>query len=286
MAFANPLAPLDDDGNYVADDPTTLLDPSTIISFLRRLLPSEGSTATDIADRKEGSGVSHGGQSAKDANTEGGGDEEEEGSNPSHSELKEREEVGCILWDLSTCLEHAEFLVENFAVKVIGSVLAKYAMQPEASRLTEVTVGVLANIACHRKLSQAPSLGDEELIPLVLSVLCRSTDAACLTEFCRLLSALCRQPTKTDQDASQVDLAWVAALYGSLKAQEKILWICENALHRPLLERALELLIVLAVRGPPACVEGSGAAQNSHTPHIWSSWTVRVLTEVCPSWLP
>ncbi|KAI5056379.1 hypothetical protein GOP47_0028197 [Adiantum capillus-veneris] len=142
---------------------------------------------------------------------------------------EQREEAGCMLWDLAAAQSHAEFMVENHILDVLLAILGI----PHSDRLREVCLGILGNLACHaepvKAIVQTSGLPDQVLQSLFVD------DAPSLSEACRLLSA--------SLHSDQVD-SWVKAI-NSGEVLERVMWIAANTMNSLLLEKSTELLLAM-----------------------------------------
>ncbi|XP_041992010.1 uncharacterized protein LOC121742932 isoform X2 [Salvia splendens] len=208
--YQNPSAP-----PHESFDVSTTIDPSYIISLIRRLLPSDVNGL--VREEPAAEGII---EDAADL-PENGGEAEAMESSENHDKLEGREpsngykdegrtvgertweECGCILWDLAASEDHAQFMVQNLILEVL---LASLAVSP-SSRITEISLGIIGNLACHETAKKS----------------------------CRVLS-LCLQGGE--------GLIWAEALQ-SEHILSRILWIAENALNPQLIERSVGLLLAI-----------------------------------------
>ncbi|XP_022140791.1 uncharacterized protein LOC111011366 isoform X2 [Momordica charantia] len=242
-------------------DISTTVDPSYIISLIRKLLPSNASNPCksdeddDRDDPGQGSvakmdesdaclsgdrvlspsgtvgkcqGIEITDGSDKFADQEG----EEEGSCPrleqpiSSSEEKVWEEYGCILWDLSASRSHAELMVQNLVLEVLSANL----MVSQSVRVLEISLGIIGNLACH-EVPMKQIVAKSGLIAIIVNQLFLD-DAQCLCEVCRLLTAGIQ---------SCKCITWAEALH-SEHVLSRILWVSENTLNPQLIEKSVGLL--------------------------------------------
>ncbi|XP_076935608.1 uncharacterized protein LOC143602354 [Bidens hawaiensis] len=150
----NPPAPPDE-----LFDISTTVDPSYIISLIRKLLPPAMS-ATSTNDQ-------------------------EKNASPSVGDVC-WEEYGCVLWDLATSRTHAEFMVQNLILEVILATL----MVSQSPRVMEISLGIIGNLACH-EVSRKQIATVKGLIEIIVDQLFVD-DTPCLCEEFRLLT-LCLQ---------------------------------------------------------------------------------------------
>ncbi|KAL5709667.1 hypothetical protein ACHQM5_020330 [Ranunculus cassubicifolius] len=201
-------------------DMRTTVDPSYIISLIRKLLPqnhgSPKELETGFAEKK---------------NVVEAMDTYDEKQRLSRSAIDEAawEECGCILWDLAVNKNHALFMVENLILEVLLATLTV----SKSVRVTEIGLGILANIACHEVLGNhlvsTPGLIDIAVEKLFLD------DSLCLCEAFRLF-------TLGLQGSDSV--VWAKTLH-SEHILSRILWIAENTLNPQLLEKSTGLLLAV-----------------------------------------
>ncbi|KAL5580210.1 hypothetical protein UlMin_012652 [Ulmus minor] len=253
----HPFAPLDELFNI-----STTVDPSYIISLIRKLLPikvtskdaslidasdapNQGSSVDDTAgcavslsrDRVMHSSISKNMEivddSRESASVERVSNESSQGVEKSDHNVsvgeQAWEEYGCVLWDLAASKTHAELMVENLVLEVLLANL----MVSQSTRATEIILGILGNLACHEVPMQR-IISTNELIELIVNQLFLD-DAQCLCEACRLLTLGLQ---------SSESLAWASALQ-SEHTLSRILWIAENSLNLQLIEKSVELLLAI-----------------------------------------
>lgn len=244
----HPSAPLDE-----VFDISTTVDPSYIISLIRKLLPLNASNMrnsygnedagcdTSVTNIDEGDQVlSSSGTVSKCLGIEiaDGSDKlddkkgEDEGACPkseqliSSSEEKVWEECGCILWDLSASKSHAELMVQNLVLEVLSANL----MVSQSVRVMEISLGIIGNLACH-EVPMKHIVTKCGLITTIVNQLFLD-DAQCLCEVCRLLDAGLQ---------SSECVIWAEAL-NSEHVLSRILWVSENTLNPQLIEKSVGLL--------------------------------------------
>ncbi|XP_055831139.1 uncharacterized protein LOC129900240 isoform X2 [Solanum dulcamara] len=224
-------------------DITTTVDPSYIISLIRKLLPENVNHGEICKINTSSPPENEGGQSWSI-------DESENMKNVETS-VKQSvddkfycqnvhedvvvgeeawEEFGCILWDLAASKTHAEFMVENFALEVLLATL----LVSKSARITEINLGIIGNLACH-DVSRKKITSMNGLIGAVLQQLFLD-DTACLCEACRLITLF------LPSDESDI-------LAEALQPEHilcRILWIVENTLNIQLLEKSINLLLAIA----------------------------------------
>ncbi|XP_040375403.1 uncharacterized protein LOC112167999 isoform X7 [Rosa chinensis] len=215
----NPSAPPDE-----LFDISTTVDPSYVISLIRKLLPANGSNNPNYrgdvscgpvqglnVDDMEKSALTRSGvpppstdtsesmEINDDFNENATHEGESEAEQPRHSvPVGEEawEEYGCILWDLSASKTHAELMVQNLVLEVL-----------------------LANLMVSQSVRTTMFLDD----------------AQCLCEVCRLLTVGLQ---------SSEGVTWAEALQ-SEHYLTHILWIAENSLNTQLIEKSAELLLAI-----------------------------------------
>ncbi|KAJ3674663.1 hypothetical protein LUZ60_005279 [Juncus effusus] len=204
-----PFAPESSD---VLDDDSTTVDPSYIISLIRKLLPCQSN-----ADKES---------QENDSNHE----EEKIGENGENLEKKDQwEESGCILWDLAASKTQAEFMVNNFLLEVLLANL----QASESFRIKEICLGIIGNLACHdtviQKIISQNNLIETVILQLILG------DSPCLTETFRVLES----GIKSSEYSS------FAELISSNEILERILWIFGNTLNLSLFEKCVDFLFAV-----------------------------------------
>eukprot|EP00257_Ricinus_communis_P020582 XP_015579844.1 uncharacterized protein LOC8266986 isoform X1 [Ricinus communis] len=139
------------------------------------------------------------------------------------------EEYGCVLWDLAASRTHAELMVENLILEVFLSHL----MVSQSVRITEICLGVIGNLACH-EVPMKHIVSTHGLIEIIVEQLSLD-DTRCLCEACRLLT-LGLQSDKC--------YTWAEALQ-SEHILSRIIWVVENTLNPQLLEKSVGLLLAI-----------------------------------------
>ncbi|CAK9186799.1 unnamed protein product [Ilex paraguariensis] len=244
-------------------DISTTVDPSSVISLIRRLLPpdvrnssmSYGVDAFDVSmqgsriERLEGSvttltenGVLHSPNNQSElmetVDNSGVLDSSEERNDCLSHQHKHQsglvgeaawEEYGCILWDLAASKTHAELMVQN----VILEVLLASLMASQSMRVTEIGLGILGNLACH-EVSRKQIVSIDGLVETIVDQLFL-VDTPCLCEAFRLLT-LCLQGSE--------GITWAEALQTE-HILCRILWIAENTLNLQLIEKSVGLLLAI-----------------------------------------
>ncbi|KAF6134320.1 hypothetical protein GIB67_005712 [Kingdonia uniflora] len=137
-------------------DIQTTVDPSYIISLIRKLLPHnvKGNVNGDGSIRgSENGDVAVSISALVDAmeitnnviDRLSSGKESGECCEALAEEEAAWEEYGCILWDLAADKTQSEFMVDNLLLEVI---LASLTVS-RSLRVTEISLGMLGNLACH-----------------------------------------------------------------------------------------------------------------------------------------
>ncbi|XP_038901476.1 uncharacterized protein LOC120088329 isoform X2 [Benincasa hispida] len=250
----HPSAPCDE-----LFDISTTVDPSYIISLIRKLLPQnasnlgssygngDGDRDTSITYMDEGDAylsgdqvlsfsgsvskclgieIADGSDKLADKNGEDEGACTKSEQLLSSSEEKVWEEYGCILWDLSASKSHAELMVQNFVLEVLSANL----MVSQSVRVMEISLGIIGNLACH-EVPMKHIVTKSGLITTIVNQLFLD-DAQCLCEVCRLLNAGLQ---------SSECVIWAEAL-NSEHVLSRLLWISENTLNPQLIEKSVGLL--------------------------------------------
>ncbi|KAL8057749.1 hypothetical protein ABFX02_04G204100 [Erythranthe guttata] len=216
-------------------DISTTVDPSYVISLIRKLLPSN----VQDGERAIGRGLIR-----EEPNTEEIKEDESyqnhgtlnrpESRNDDHNQGRSAgeetwEEGGCILWDLAASEDHAQFMVQNLILEVLSANLAV----SQSSRITEIGLGIIGNLACH-EIPRKQIASTKGLVGVVVEQLLLD-DVPCLCEACRVLT-LCLQGGE--------GVIWAEALQAE-HILSRILWIAENALNPMLLEKSVGLLLAV-----------------------------------------
>lgn len=253
----HPAAPPDE----LFDLPTTV-DPSYIISLIRKLLPpnqtynscssgvdgnnSQKSSSDSIEEKRATLDNTRVQDSANDfaetmdviddnkesACEEGKVDGESGCGNglPKASTLEEVwEGNGCILWDLAASQTHAELMVENLVLDVL---LANFTVS-QSTRVREICLGILGNVACHEVLMKS-IVSTKGLIDAIVDQLFLD-DTQCLCEACRFLSLAIQ---------CNESITWAEALLPD-HVLRRLVWIAENTLNPLLIEKSVGLLLTI-----------------------------------------
>ncbi|KAL3616066.1 hypothetical protein CASFOL_040360 [Castilleja foliolosa] len=215
-------------------DISTTVDPSYVISLIRRLLPSDvqgGEHAVEsgsICDEPKTENRTAEAMESSGNNGELNGPETRN-DDQNRAVEKTWEECGCILWDLAASEDHAQFMVQNLILDVL---LANLVVS-QSSRITEISLGIIGNLACH-EIPRNQIASKNGLVRAIVEQLLLD-DIPCLGEACRLLT-LCLQ--------GSVGIIWAEALKDE-QIISRILWIAENALNPQLLEKIVGLLLAV-----------------------------------------
>ncbi|CAH1437883.1 unnamed protein product [Lactuca virosa] len=237
-------------------DISTTVDPSYVISLIRKLLPpTMNATATSdmvtgcvsATEGTNGSLVSQ----AEDNLTENKHEtmdiidqintsNTQEGKDGSSNDQEKHvdplvgdeswEEHGCILWDLATSRTHAELMVQNLVLEVILATLTV----SQSPRVTEISLGIIGNLACH-EVSRKQIASVKGLVELIVEQLFVD-DTPCLCEEFRLLT-LCLQGNES--------MTWAKALQPE-NVLSRVLWVVENTLNPQLIEKSVGFLLTIS----------------------------------------
>ncbi|KAL7614143.1 hypothetical protein Lser_V15G07970 [Lactuca serriola] len=237
-------------------DISTTVDPSYVISLIRKLLPpTMNATATSdmvsgcvsATEGTNGSLVSQ----AEDNLTENKHEtmdiidqintsNKQEGKDDSSDDQEKHvdplvgdeswEEHGCILWDLATSRTHAELMVQNLVLEVILATLTV----SQSPRVTEISLGIIGNLACH-EVSRKEIASVKGLVEIIVEQLFVD-DTPCLCEEFRLLT-LCLQGNDS--------ITWAKALQPE-NVLSRVLWVVENTLNPQLIEKSVGFLLTIS----------------------------------------
>nr|GFB35711.1 hypothetical protein [Tanacetum cinerariifolium] len=183
-------------------DISTTVDPSYVISLIRKLLPptmnatttSESVTGCDVTTQGTNDVATNGSKcETMDVNDDHRhrSNEQEERNDDSSDREKDVgpsvgddswEEHGCVLWDLATSRTHAELMVQNLVLEVILATLTV----SQSPRVTEIALGIIGNLACH-EVSRKQIASVKGLVELIVDQLFVD-DTPCLCEEFRLLT--------------------------------------------------------------------------------------------------
>ncbi|KAB8903397.1 hypothetical protein FH972_026798 [Carpinus fangiana] len=230
-------------------DISTTVDPSYIISLIRKLLPTDASNNHDSLgvdvrvdiNQVENTGhveecsaslsgdevlnsSNNNSQSMEivgdyDPHAQQEGEEEScrRSDQPSISSREEaREEYGCILWDLSASKTNAELMAQNHVLEVLLANL----LVSQSVRVKEISLGIIGNLACH-EFPLKHIVSTNGLVVNLLTLGFQSGE--CIT--------------------------WAEALQ-SEHILCLILWIVENSLNLQLIEKSVGLLLAVIESQP------------------------------------
>ncbi|XP_048569186.1 protein saal1 [Triticum urartu] len=193
-----PFAPAEEESL----EETTTVDPSYTISLIRQLIPNGSSVEKEFSDKQ--------------------GLPEERSVSPKD----QLEECGCILWDLAASEPQAELMINNLVIEVLLENLC----MANSSRVKEICLGIMGNLACHESVVAAISL-KKGLIATVVEQLFLD-DVKCLSETFRLLAAILR---------SSAFVSWAEALLPD-EILSRILRIVGKTDNSTLLEKIIDFL--------------------------------------------
>ncbi|KAJ7947916.1 Protein saal1 [Quillaja saponaria] len=191
---------------------STTVDPSYIISLVRKLVPSlnfliNEEENEDLCNRLR-SGVTVGEEAW--------------------------EEYGCVLWDLAASKTHAELMVQNLILEVLLANL----MISQSARVSEICIGIIGNLACH-EVPMKHIVSTNGLIELIVDQLFLD-DPQCLCETFRLLTMGLR---------SNECITWSEALQ-SEHILCRFLWVAENTMNLQLIEKSIGLILAICESQP------------------------------------
>ncbi|KAL4577009.1 hypothetical protein LXL04_013110 [Taraxacum kok-saghyz] len=237
-------------------DISTTVDPSYVISLIRKLLPPTMNAAT-TCDRVSGCDSATEGtngslisqpednlmekkhETMDITNQLGRSDNQEVHDGDSNDQKKHPdpsvgdsswEEHGCILWDLATSRTHAELMVQNLVLEVILATLTV----SQSPRVTEISLGIIGNLACH-EVSRNQIASVKGLVEIIVEQLFID-DTPCLCEEFRLLT-LCLQGNES--------ITWAKALQPD-NILSRVLWVVENTLNPQLIEKSVGFLLTIS----------------------------------------
>ncbi|KAK2643508.1 hypothetical protein Ddye_025271 [Dipteronia dyeriana] len=243
-------------------DISTTVDPSYIISLIRKLLPThlgnglngldgcdapseesitnnmEESAAASLSKDRVSSSLHHDSEAMDIVDDFDKSSCQEGGDEDLYSKLKKPgvlageeawEEYGCILWDLAASRDHAELMVQNLVLEVL---LANLTVS-ESLRVMEISLGIIGNLACHEVLMKH-IVSTNGLIGMIVDQLFLD-DTQCLVEACWLLTLGLQ---------SGECIIWADDLK-SEHILHRILWFAENTLNSELIEKSAGLLLAI-----------------------------------------
>ncbi|XP_074660301.1 protein saal1-like [Tubulanus polymorphus] len=135
----------------------------------------------------------------------------------------------CKLWDMSMSTDVVKFLQEFKAIEILTGVITK----SQAPRVTEICIGILANMACTSSVGEEISK-NEKLVKLVM-LLTENHDAPTLVETMRLLYAC----VSTTPEARQ---PWITAIKSTPDLVSNIQFILSSSTNNDLLANVGEFL--------------------------------------------
>lgn len=221
-------------------DLSTTVDPSYIICLIRKLLPLDSASHSSFSEVASEEGVAPSASVSSDENLKWSKNKSEnmdvddvcgDGIRIEHSGIGEDawEEYGCVLWDLAASKTHAELMVENLILEVLSANL----LVCKSERVTEISIGIIGNLACH-EVPMKHIVSTKGLIEIIVDKLFLD-DPQCLCETCRLLTVGLQ---------SGESITWAEALQ-SEHILCQILWIAENTLNLQLLEKCTGLILAI-----------------------------------------
>ncbi|KAG4138058.1 hypothetical protein ERO13_D07G110400v2 [Gossypium hirsutum] len=222
-------------------DISTTVDPSYVISLIRKLLPVEPKNVDNTEIRGSNCNnevVNSSNDSCKSmdivddptkSDFRGESDEDSHKEENAHLSAGEEvwEECGCVLWDLAANQTHAELMVQNFVLEVLLANL----MVTQSVRVTEICLGIMGNLACH-EVPLKHIVSSNGLIAVIVDQLFLD-DTQCLCEAFRLLSSGLQ---------GGECIKWAEALQFE-HILSRILWVMENTLNPQLIEKSVGLLL-------------------------------------------
>ncbi|KAJ9540435.1 hypothetical protein OSB04_026941 [Centaurea solstitialis] len=236
-------------------DISTTVDPSYVISLIRKLLPptmNAASTSDSVSGRDlasqgtNGSLVSHSEDQILENKHETMDIVDQQGGRDGDSNDQQKqvvgddswEEHGCILWDLATSRTHAELMVPDSSVtqvqNLVLEVILATLMVSQSPRVTEISLGIVGNLACH-EVSRKEIASVKGLVEVIVEQLFVD-DTPCLCEEFRLLT-LCLQGSEGK--------TWAHVLQPE-NVLSRILWVVENTLNSQLIEKSVGFLLTIS----------------------------------------
>ncbi|CAH8362326.1 unnamed protein product [Eruca vesicaria subsp. sativa] len=206
-------------------DIDTTVDPTFIISLIRKLLPVDSGSGqrTQIKHnpRMDPNNAVQGVVESMDIG--------DDNHNESTSQEKDKawEDHGCVLWDLAASTTHAELMVQNLILQVLHANL----LVTTSSHIREICLGIIGNLACHEGLLKHIE-STSGLVNILVGQLFLD-DTQCLCELCRILT--------TGLYGAGCTL-W-AECFQSDDILRRGLWIAENTLNPHLIEKSVGLLL-------------------------------------------
>lgn len=227
-------------------DIDTTVDPSYVISLIRKLLPVDSGSeecdqSTELRHMNANNAVqARSGDGFVDAASKGDPERMDIGGNRKESTSMEKDKVsssveevweehGCVLWDLAASETHAELMVQNLILQVLHANL----LVSTSDRIREISLGIIGNLACHESLLKHIESTSGLVNTLVGQLFL--DDTQCLTEVCRILTTGLCGPGCT---------FWAECLQSD-DILRRVLWIAENTLNPHLIDKSVGLLLAI-----------------------------------------
>ncbi|CAH1787799.1 unnamed protein product [Owenia fusiformis] len=147
----------------------------------------------------------------------------------------------CKLWDIAMDKDVAAFLQEFQAVEILTGVIAK----SHAPRLTEISIGILGNMACHKQICPVIT-ENNELVKLTLLLL-ETPDAPTLIQITRLLYVC------LSSEGSKC--SWIPAIKQHETVLQNILFVFNSSTNNDLLKNMGELVDKLLEMDEEICTQ-------------------------------
>ncbi|VAH95656.1 unnamed protein product [Triticum turgidum subsp. durum] len=231
-----PFAPAEEESL----EETTTVDPSYTISLIRQLIPNGSSVEKEFSDK----------QGLPEERSVGRKDQ--------------LEECGCILWDLAASEPQAELMINNLVIEV----LLENLRTANSSRVKEICLGIMGNLACHESVVAAISL-KKGLIATVVEQLFLD-DVKCLSETFsafvswaeallpdEILSRILRIVGKTDNSTLLEKI--IDFLSTVIDNRDVIAMLIQPLLKLGLVDRVIGLLTTELERSPDEKLDRSGS---------------------------
>ncbi|KAJ8477286.1 hypothetical protein OPV22_021013 [Ensete ventricosum] len=210
-------------------DISTTVDPSYIISLIRRLLPHNLREGTQSQVTENSATSVMGCEMKQELRNEERSDDLDDRQSLTEDAKDPWEDCGCVLWDLAASKSNAELMVNNLILEVL---LANLHVT-DSFRVMEICLGIIGNLACHENLSNA-IISTNGLVETIVDQLFRD-DSACLSEAFRLLAVSLRTSNF---------ISFTEALLPD-QILSRILWIIGNTLNSTLLEKSIDFLLAI-----------------------------------------
>ncbi|RDD42839.1 Protein SAAL1 [Trichoplax sp. H2] len=127
----------------------------------------------------------------------------------------------CKLWDMSSDIHVANYLLEIGILQILIAIIVK----SKSARLTEISVGILANMACHRNVCFQMTLYEE--IFLIIPMLLQSPDPPILLESIRLIRSFISCPNAKEK--------WLVTIKENVIIYDSITFILASSVNNDLL---------------------------------------------------